>query len=118
MSTTSPTIPVETARHVLWRYARTGAARPGSFTQHLMDAIEAADFQNQAILRDAYPALSQALHLARYDEEGLTKLQRIAGVGPIRCTYCEDEDGPFKKATDGHVCETCLRAPEPDWSQQ
>jgi hypothetical protein len=104
MSTTSPTIPTETARHVLWRYDRRGGAQPGSFTQHLMAAIEAADFTNRAILRDAYPALSEALHLARYDEEGLAKLQAAAA---IRCIRCGDTDGPFAGAPNQPLCEHC-----------
>ncbi|MFP3986943.1 hypothetical protein U9R90_05450 [Streptomyces sp. E11-3] len=100
----STTIPRETARHVLWRYGHKGGAHPGSFTQHLMAAIEAADLQNRAILRDTYPALSAALHLARYDETGIAQLQRIAtGEGPLGCR-CGDTAGPF--TADGR-CETC-----------
>jgi hypothetical protein len=107
MSTSSPTIPRETARHVLWRYDRTGGAQPGTFTQNLMAAIESADLQNRAILRDAYPALSEALHLARNDEDGLAKLRRIAtGEGPLGCK-CGDSAGPF--LLDGR-CETCTEA--------
>jgi hypothetical protein len=107
MSTTSPTIPAETARHVLWRYDRQGGAQPGSFTQHLMAAIESADVVHRAILRDAYPVLSEALHLARYDEEGLAKLQRIAtGQAPLGCK-CGDTVGPFD--LQGR-CETCAEA--------
>lgn len=105
MSTNSPTIPRETARHVLWRYDRNGAAQPGSFTVHLMAAIESADVRNRAILRDAYPELTAALHLARYDEEGLAKLQRIAaGQGPLGCK-CGDSAGPFD--LQGR-CENCV----------
>ncbi|MET7923143.1 hypothetical protein ABZT43_03940 [Streptomyces sp. NPDC005349] len=107
MDTTSPTIPVETARHVLWRYDRRGGAQPGSFTQHLMAAIEAADVINGVILLEAYPALSTALHLARYDKEGLAKLQRIAtGQGPLGCK-CGDRIGPFD--LQGR-CEDCTEA--------
>lgn len=104
MSTTNTTISSETTRHVLWHFGQPGGWRPTSFTQHLMAAIETADARNQAILRAVYPALSEAVHLARYDEEGLTKLQRIAaGEGPLSCT-CGDTAGPFTK--DGR-CETC-----------
>ncbi|OQQ13039.1 hypothetical protein B0675_40185 [Streptomyces sp. M41(2017)] len=107
MSTESTTIPPETARHVLWRYDRTGGAQPGTFTVHLMAAIESADVRNRAVLRDAYPALSAALHLARYDEEGLTKLRRIAtGQAPLGCK-CGDSTGPF--TFDGR-CENCAEA--------
>lgn len=107
MSTTSPTIPRETARHVLWRYDRQGGCQPGPFTEHLMAAIERADYQNRAILRGAYPALSEAMHLARYDEEGLAKLQAIAtGQAPLACT-CGSTAGPFD--LQGR-CETCIKA--------
>ncbi|GGV46196.1 hypothetical protein [Streptomyces spectabilis] len=107
MSTTNPIIPAGTARHVLWRYDRRGGAEPGSFTKHLMAAIDAADVTNRAILRTAYPALSEALHLARYDEEGLAKLHRIAtGQAPLACP-CGDTAGPFTR--DGR-CETCAKA--------
>ncbi|MFD4547207.1 hypothetical protein [Streptomyces sp. NPDC058466] len=103
MNTNSPTITVETARHVLWRYDRDGGAQPGSFTVHLMAAIEAADVQNRAILRNAYPALTEALHLARYDEEGLAKLRELAAV---RCIRCKQTDGPF---VPSGLCEACAR---------
>ncbi|KUN99539.1 hypothetical protein [Streptomyces resistomycificus] len=103
MSTSSITITTETARHVLWRYDRCGGAQPGTFTQHLMAAIESADVRNRAILRDAYPELSEALHLARYDEDGLAKLQAAAA---IRCTRCQGTDGPFVPAG---LCEACAR---------
>jgi hypothetical protein len=104
MNTSSPSIPKETARHVLWRYDRQGGCQPAPFTEHLMAAIERADYQNRAILRSAYPALSEAMHLARYDEEGLVKLQAIAnGRGPLGCK-CGDVDGPFD--LQGR-CETC-----------
>jgi hypothetical protein len=107
MSINGPTIPRETARHVLWRYDRAGGAQPGSFTVHLMAAIESADVRNRAILRDAYPELTAALHLARYDEEGLAKLQRIAaGEGPLGCK-CGDSAGPF---TFEGRCEDCAEA--------
>lgn len=107
MSTSSPPITRETARHVLWRYDRKGGAQPGSFTVHLMSAIESADVSNRAILRDAYPEMTAALHLARYDEEGLAKLQRIAtGEGPLGCR-CGDSVGPF--TLDGR-CENCAGA--------
>ncbi|MEU1497352.1 hypothetical protein [Streptomyces sp. NPDC005732] len=107
MSTSSPTITTETARHVLWRYDRAGGAQPGTFTQNLMAAIESADVTNRAIMRSAYPELSEALHLARYDEEGLAKLQRIAaGRGPLGCK-CGDSAGPF--TLDGR-CESCAEA--------
>ncbi|MFF0777040.1 hypothetical protein [Streptomyces sp. NPDC003720] len=107
MDITSLTVPVETARHVLWRYDRIGGAQPGTFTQHLMAAIESADMRNRAILREDYPELSEALRMARYDEDGLDKLRAIArGATAIRCTRCKQDDGPF---TDAGLCEACAR---------
>lgn len=106
MSTSNPNIRTETARHVLWRYDRTGGTQPGPFTGHLIAAIEHADYRNRAILRDAYPELSEAIRMARYDEDGLSKLQAIAVGTPIRCTRCRGEDGPF---TDEQLCEACAR---------
>ena len=106
MDLTSLTIPIETARHVLWRYDRIGGAQPGTFTQHLMATIESADMRNRAILREAFPELSEALRLARYDEDGLAKLQDIARPRVIRCSRCHDEDGPF---TEAGLCEPCAR---------
>jgi hypothetical protein len=106
MDLTSLTVTTDTARHVLWRYDRTGGAQPGTFTQHLMAAIESADMRNRAILREDYPELSEALRLARYEEDGLAKLQAIARPRVIRCTRCTDEDGPF---TAAGLCEPCAR---------
>jgi hypothetical protein len=106
MDTTSLIIPAETARHVLWRYSQIGGAQPGSFTKYLMAAIATADMRNRAILRESYPELSEALRMARYDEDGLAKLQSLARPQAIRCSRCQDEDGPF--TSDG-LCEACAR---------
>lgn len=84
MSTTDAEVPAitsETARHVLWRYDRPGGARPGSCTEHLMNAIDCADIRQAAILRAAFPELSAAMGLAKHDEEGIAKLQAIAAWG-------------------------------------
>ena len=107
MSTTDPIIPAETARHILWMYNRKGGVQPGRTTFHLIRAIQAADIIHAAKLRQVFPELSTAIHLARHDEEGLTKLQAIANSeGPLTCK-CGDTDGPF--STDGR-CETCIEA--------
>jgi hypothetical protein len=108
MDTTSLTITPEAARHVLWRYDRTGGAEPGPFTKHLMAAIAHADLRHRAVLREAFPELSEALRIAHSQEDGLAKLQAIAcrGAQPLRCARCEDEDGPF---TDEQLCEPCAR---------
>ncbi|MFJ3812229.1 hypothetical protein ACIPWE_38440 [Streptomyces sp. NPDC090073] len=108
MSTSSPTIPAETARHVLWLYGAEGGYQPGTFTQRLMAAIEAADVINTARLRAAFPELVDAIVLAGNSRDGITRLQEAAGitVAPIRCTRCQGEDGPF---TDERLCEPCAQ---------
>ncbi|WPO73981.1 hypothetical protein [Streptomyces sp. KN37] len=109
MSTTSPTIPKETARHVLWMYDRLGGIQPGSCTEHLIRAMQTADVYRSGKLREAFPELSEAVHLARYDDEGIAKLTRIArGLAPLGCPNCGDEDGPFDAKTGR--CETCAEA--------
>jgi hypothetical protein len=109
MSTTRPTIPVETARHVLWIHDRLGGVQPSRCTEHLIRAIQYADTLHGAKLREAFPELSAAVDLARYDRDGITKLTRIArGLAPLGCPACGDEDGPFD-ATTGR-CEDCTEA--------
>lgn len=108
MDTTSPTIPAETACHVLWHYGVEGGYQPGSFTQRLMQAVDAADVVNTARLRAAYPELVDAMSLAGSSVDGIAKLQRIAtGAGPLGCT-CGDTAGPFDLTTGR--CETCAEA--------
>ena len=109
MSTNSPTIPSETARHVLWHYGADGGWQPGSFTQKLMQAIDAADVVHKARLRACYPELVDAMSQAANQEDGIRLLQQQLGVtvAPLRCTKCTDEDGPF---TEDGLCEACERA--------
>jgi hypothetical protein len=107
MSTETPTIPAETARHVLWHWGQPGGAQPGSFTQKLMQAIDSADRINTEMLRVVYPALVGALKSS--DPDTVAHLQRIAaGDLPTvpRCSRCGDKDGPF---TPAGLCEPCVR---------
>jgi hypothetical protein len=107
MSTTSPTIPAETARHVLWMFGSEGGYRPGSFTQRLLELLAHADRVNLAKLAQAYPAEAAAVDLAQNDENGIAKLSRIAtGEAPLGCK-CGDTAGPFD--LQGR-CETCTEA--------
>ena len=108
MSTNSPTIAAETARHVLWHYGANGGYQPGSFTQRLMEAIAAADVVHTARLRVMYPELVDAMVLAGTSRDGIARLQEAAGIkaAPLRCTRCQGEDGPF---TDAGLCEACAR---------
>ncbi|MEU8717512.1 hypothetical protein [Streptomyces sp. NPDC048663] len=74
------TIDVETARHVLFHYGKDGGFRPGRFTELLMQTIEAADVVHTARLAGAYPELSAAMAIAANREDGIARLQRIAGI--------------------------------------
>jgi hypothetical protein len=107
VSLPSPTISTETARHVLWHYGANGGYQPGSFTQKLMAAIDAADVVHKARLRSAYPELVDAMALAANREDGIRTLQQGLGltVAPLHCK-CGDEDGPF---TEDGLCEPCER---------
>lgn len=107
MSTDSITIPPETARHVLWHYGAAGGYQPGSFTQRLMEAIDAADMDNVEILRTAYPVLVTAMDMAGNDLDGLSRLLVIA-TQP-HCDDCGDTDGPFAERVEGLVCEGCIQ---------
>ncbi|WP_406325235.1 hypothetical protein [Streptomyces niveus] len=103
MSTQTPVIDPETARHALWHYGANGGYQPGSFTQRLMEAMDAADIDNFHILAGVYPALGAAVAAAKHDPNGIAELQRIAGV---RCSRCWGDDGPF---TPAGLCEACAR---------
>lgn len=75
------TIPAETARNVLWAFGRDGGHRPGSFTEALIGLLARADQFNAVKLATVYPAEAAAVALAKYDEDGITKLQAIAAHG-------------------------------------
>lgn len=70
-------IPAETARHVLAVFGR-GGINPGRFGQQLLELIAGADLQNMARLAEAFPAEVEAVRMAQYDNDGITKLQAIA----------------------------------------
>ncbi|MFJ2399800.1 hypothetical protein ACIOUE_00750 [Streptomyces xanthochromogenes] len=82
MSTENITIPPETARHVLWVFGHRGGRRPETFTQKLLDALVHADLMDTAKLAAAFPAEVEAVKLAKYIENGVERLQQIAGVTP------------------------------------
>ncbi|MFE2324651.1 hypothetical protein ACFXD5_12150 [Streptomyces sp. NPDC059385] len=73
----TPTIPAETARHVLAVFGH-GGVRPGRFGEQLISLIAGADLQNMARLADAFPAETEAVRMAQYDNDGIAKLQAIA----------------------------------------
>ncbi|MFF8902602.1 hypothetical protein ACF082_34610 [Streptomyces lydicus] len=74
-----PEVPWVTARHVLWTFSEDGGMRPGSFTQQLIDTCARADVMQLARLAQAYPAEAHAVHLAKNTEDGIARLQAIAG---------------------------------------
>lgn len=75
---TAPGISSETARHVLFHYGSPQGYRPGSFTQRLMEAIDAADVVHTARLRAAYPELVDAMTIAANQRDGIAHLTAIA----------------------------------------
>lgn len=77
MNTETPTIPAETASNTLWVFGYRGA-EPGSFTRRLIDTIAHADRVHEARLAQVFPAEAAAVRLAKYDEQGIAKLQVIA----------------------------------------
>lgn len=79
MSTETPTIPAETARHVIWTFGYEGGYRPGTYTQKLLELLAYADEANTAKLATVFPAEAAAVRLAKYAEDGMDQLQRIAG---------------------------------------
>lgn len=80
MDTETPTIPAETANHVLFHFGH-GGYQAGSFTQLLISAIAAADIINQDKLTLGFPDYVAAVHAMQYDRDGIANLQRIAGGG-------------------------------------
>ncbi len=77
MSTSAPTIPAETANHVLFHFGR-GGYQAGSFTEYLIHALCAADMVNKAKLAEVYPDYAAAVIAMEYDPDGVANLQRIA----------------------------------------
>ena len=82
MSTSSPTIPPETARHVLWMFGHEGGYQPGTFSQKLLELLAYAPPVQMAKLALGYPVETEAVRLAKYDEDGIDKLKALA-VGEV-----------------------------------
>lgn len=106
MNTSTPTIPAETANHVLFHFGH-GGYQAGSFTQFLIQAIDHADVINQDKLALGFPDYVAAVVAVQYDPNGVANLQRIAQQ--ITCADCGGADGPFGERVEGYVCEGCLR---------
>jgi hypothetical protein len=80
MSTATPVITEDTARHVLWHYGADGGMQPGNGTQRLMEAIDAADMVNVERLRLGFPELVGTMLTAKNDMDGIARLQKIVGA--------------------------------------
>jgi hypothetical protein len=77
MSTETTTIPAEVAAHVLSHFGR-GGYPAGDWAESLITLIDRADMINRAKLLAAFPEYGRAVLLAKYDEEGIATLQRLA----------------------------------------
>lgn len=77
MAAQTPSIPAETARHVLAVFGH-GGVLPGRFGEQLIALIAGADLQNMARLAEAFPAEAEAVRMAQYDDDGIARLQSIA----------------------------------------
>jgi hypothetical protein len=77
MCESRPTIPAETARHVLAVFGH-GGYPPGRFGLQLLQLIAGADEGNLSRLVEAYPAEAEAVRMAQYDSDGVSRLQAIA----------------------------------------
>lgn len=105
MSTETTAIPAEVAAHVLSHFGR-GGYPAGDWSESLITLIDRADMTNRAKLLAAFPEYGAAVLLAKYDEEGISKLKRAAR---LVCIRCGDEDGPFAGAPRQPLCEPCAR---------
>ena len=74
----APTITRETAAHVLWMFGQPGGYPPGSYSEGLLTLIARSDEANTARHALGFPEQTAAVRLAKYDENGIAKLQRIA----------------------------------------
>jgi hypothetical protein len=100
---TSSNISREVAARVLSHFGR-GGYPAGDWTESLISLIDRADMVHRAKLTAAFPDYGAAIALAKYDETGIDQLAEIATR--IRCTRCQDVDGPF---TQTGLCEPCAR---------
>lgn len=68
----------EQAAHVLGYMGQPGGFPPGDWTRDLLSVMDRADFANSARLRHAFPGYGDAIHMFKYDPDGVAKLQIIA----------------------------------------
>lgn len=70
----------EAALAVLWHFGDPAGRQPGTFTEHLLQAMSYADLDNQARLVAAFPELGAAFLAAKTARDGIERLRDAAGV--------------------------------------
>ncbi|MDR3036165.1 MAG: hypothetical protein LBV78_24245 [Kitasatospora sp.] len=103
MSTTTPSIPVDAAAHVLFHYGHDGGYQAGSFFTQLITTMAGADPTNLARLALGFPGYAAAVTLIQNDRNGAAWLKDLAAG---RCPRCKKDDGPN---TPSGMCENCAR---------
>jgi len=76
MSISSP-ITADAAAHVLFHYGHDGGYQAGSFTTHLITAIDSADVSNKARLTLGFPEYVAAVNLIQNHRDGADRLRAI-----------------------------------------
>ncbi|MFI0162309.1 hypothetical protein ACH4OH_28250 [Streptomyces albidoflavus] len=104
MSTVVPITP-EIAAHVLAHFGH-GGYEAGTFTRHLLSAMDTADPANLALLGKAFPGYAAAIVGIKYDPDGVEALRRMASIG-LTCITCDSTSGPFISSYSHTLCETC-----------
>ncbi|WP_052808710.1 hypothetical protein [Streptomyces cyaneogriseus] len=74
----STSITTDAAAHVLFHYGHHGGYQAGSFTTHLIAAIDSADPSNKARLTLGFPEYVAAINLIQNHRNGVARLQAIA----------------------------------------
>lgn len=77
MSISSPTIPADVASHVLFHFGHKGIPA-GDWHEDLISLIARADMTCAAKLAAAFPDYGGAVLIAKYADDGIATLQRIA----------------------------------------
>lgn len=76
---TGPVVSPEVARAVLWHHGDyNNGVQPGRFVERLLLTMSAADVENRAKLREAYPDYMSAFLAVSQQTWGMDWLQRIA----------------------------------------
>jgi hypothetical protein len=63
---------------VLWTFGHNGGYQPGTYHQKLLDLLAYAPPVELAKIAQIFPAEAEAVRMAKYDEDGISKLKGIA----------------------------------------